>query len=164
MSQLFAWGGQSTGVSALASFLPKKSQGWSPSEWTGWIIIRRHHFLLDTHCTPYRFHLPPTPHLIVLKVTLQGAISISGRRGLRCSEVQQITKWGQGGRSGFQAQVCQMPLCFLLSTQSMFQDQQQGHHIGTCVYVCMCVCVCVCSVNMGKPNQDSHNCLAAPAT
>ena len=36
MTQLFAWGGQSTGVSALASFLPKKSQGWSPSEWTGW--------------------------------------------------------------------------------------------------------------------------------
>ena len=37
VSQLFTWGGQSTGVSALASFLPKKSQGWSPSEWTGWI-------------------------------------------------------------------------------------------------------------------------------
>ena len=37
MSQLFAWGGQTTGVSALESFLPKKSQGWSPSEWTGWI-------------------------------------------------------------------------------------------------------------------------------
>jgi len=34
MSQLFVWGGQSTGVSALASFLSKKSQGWSPSEWT----------------------------------------------------------------------------------------------------------------------------------
>ena len=40
MSQLFAWGGQSPGVSALASFLPKKSQGWSPSEWTGWISHR----------------------------------------------------------------------------------------------------------------------------
>ena len=39
MSQLFAWGGQSTGVSALESFLPKKSQGWSPSEWTGWISL-----------------------------------------------------------------------------------------------------------------------------
>ena len=38
MSQLFAWGGQSTGASALASFLPKKCQGWSPSEWTGWIL------------------------------------------------------------------------------------------------------------------------------
>ena len=39
MSQLFAWGGQSTGVSALASFLPKKCQGWS-SEWTGWISLQ----------------------------------------------------------------------------------------------------------------------------
>ena len=35
LSQLFAWVGQSTGVSALASFLPKKSQGWPPSEGTG---------------------------------------------------------------------------------------------------------------------------------
>ena len=40
MSQLFAWRGQSTGVSALASFLPKKSQGWSPLEWTGWISLQ----------------------------------------------------------------------------------------------------------------------------
>ena len=40
MSQLFTWGGQSTGVSALASFLPKKSQSWSPSEWTGWISLQ----------------------------------------------------------------------------------------------------------------------------
>ena len=40
VSQLFAWGGQSTGVSALASFLPKKSQGWSPLEWTGWISLQ----------------------------------------------------------------------------------------------------------------------------
>ena len=40
MSQLFAWGGQSTGVSASASFPPKKCQGWSPSEWTGWISLQ----------------------------------------------------------------------------------------------------------------------------
>ena len=40
MSQLFAWGGQSSGVLALASFLPKKSQGWSPSEWTAWISLQ----------------------------------------------------------------------------------------------------------------------------
>ena len=40
MSQLFAWGGQSTGVSALASFLPKYTQGWSPLEWTGWISLQ----------------------------------------------------------------------------------------------------------------------------
>ena len=40
MSQLFVWGGQSTGVSALASFLPKKSQGWFPSERTGWTSLQ----------------------------------------------------------------------------------------------------------------------------
>ena len=40
MSQLFARGGQSTGVSALASFLPKKSQDWSSLEWTGWISLQ----------------------------------------------------------------------------------------------------------------------------
>ena len=40
MSQLFAWGGQSTGVSASASFPPEKSQGWSPSEWTGWTSLQ----------------------------------------------------------------------------------------------------------------------------
>jgi len=40
MSQLFAWGGQSIGVSALAPFLPKNTQGWSPLEWTGWISLQ----------------------------------------------------------------------------------------------------------------------------
>ena len=40
VSQFFAWSGQSTGVSALASFPPKKTQGWSPSEWTGWISLQ----------------------------------------------------------------------------------------------------------------------------
>ena len=40
MSQLFAWGGQGTEVSALASFLPKNTQGWSPLEWTGWISLQ----------------------------------------------------------------------------------------------------------------------------
>ena len=39
MSQLFAWGGQSTGVSALASILPMNTQEWSPSEWTGFICL-----------------------------------------------------------------------------------------------------------------------------
>ena len=40
ISQLFAGGGESTGVSALAAFLPKKSQGWFSSEWTGWISLQ----------------------------------------------------------------------------------------------------------------------------
>ena len=40
ISQLFAWGGQSTGVSPLASLLPKNTQDWSPLEWTGWISLQ----------------------------------------------------------------------------------------------------------------------------
>ena len=40
MSQLFAWGGQSIGVSASASVLPMNTQGWSPLEWTGWISLQ----------------------------------------------------------------------------------------------------------------------------
>ena len=40
MSQLFAWGDQSTGVSALASVLPKNTQDWSPLEWTDWISLQ----------------------------------------------------------------------------------------------------------------------------
>ena len=40
MSQLFTWGGQSTGVSALASVLLENTQDWSPLEWTGWIALQ----------------------------------------------------------------------------------------------------------------------------
>ena len=40
MSQLFTWGGQSTGVSALASFLPMNTQDWSSLGWTGWISLQ----------------------------------------------------------------------------------------------------------------------------
>ena len=39
MSQLFTWGGQSTGVSASASVLPTNTQDWSPLGWTGWISL-----------------------------------------------------------------------------------------------------------------------------
>ena len=40
MSQLFAWGGQSTGVSASTSVLPMNTQDWSPLEWTSWIPLQ----------------------------------------------------------------------------------------------------------------------------
>ena len=40
MNQLFAWGGQSTGVSALASVFPMNTQDWSPLEWTSWISFQ----------------------------------------------------------------------------------------------------------------------------
>ena len=40
MSQFFAWGGQSIGVSASASVLPMNTQDWSPLWWTGWISLQ----------------------------------------------------------------------------------------------------------------------------
>ena len=75
MSQLFAWGGQSTGVSALASVLPKRSQGWSPSEWTGWIslqskglsrvfsntTVQRHQFFGTQLSSQSKFHIHTWP-------------------------------------------------------------------------------------------------------
>ena len=75
MSQLFTWGGQSTGVSALASFLPKKSQGWSPSECPGWIsllpkglsrdfsntTVQKHHFYGAKLSSQSNCHIPTWP-------------------------------------------------------------------------------------------------------
>ena len=40
MSQLFTWGGQSTGVSASSSVLPMNTQDWSALGWTGWISLQ----------------------------------------------------------------------------------------------------------------------------
>ena len=40
MSQLFTWGGQSTGVSVSASVLPMNTQDWFPLGWTGWISLQ----------------------------------------------------------------------------------------------------------------------------
>ena len=40
MSQLFAWGSQSIGVSGLASLLPKNTQDWSLLAWIGWISLQ----------------------------------------------------------------------------------------------------------------------------
>ena len=40
VSQLFAWGGQSIGVSALASVLTMNTQDWSPLKWTSCIFLQ----------------------------------------------------------------------------------------------------------------------------
>ena len=39
MSQLFASGGQSTGISASTSVFPMNIQDWSPLEWRDWISL-----------------------------------------------------------------------------------------------------------------------------
>ena len=40
MSQLFAWGGQSIGVSTSTSVLPMNTQDWFALGWTGWISLQ----------------------------------------------------------------------------------------------------------------------------
>ena len=40
MSQLLTSGGQSIGVSTLASVLPMNTHNWSPLGWTGWISLQ----------------------------------------------------------------------------------------------------------------------------
>ena len=40
ISQLFASGGQSIGVSASISVLPMNTKDWSPLGWTGWISLQ----------------------------------------------------------------------------------------------------------------------------
>ena len=49
MSQLFASGGQSTGVSASTSVLPMNIQDRSPLGWTGWISLETLKSLLQHH-------------------------------------------------------------------------------------------------------------------
>ena len=50
MSQLFTWGGQSSGISASTSVLPKNNQDWCLLGWTGWISLQSKGFsrLLST--------------------------------------------------------------------------------------------------------------------
>ena len=52
MSQFFAWGGQSIGISASTSVLPVNIQDWSPLGWTGWISLQSKDFQASS----------PTPH------------------------------------------------------------------------------------------------------
>ena len=56
-SQLFTWGGQSTGLSASASFLPKNTHGWSPLEWSGWISLQSKGFSRVFSNTTVQKHL-----------------------------------------------------------------------------------------------------------
>ena len=57
MSQLFAWGGQSIGVSTLASVLPMNNQDWSPLGWTGWISLQSKGLSRDfSNTTVWRHH------------------------------------------------------------------------------------------------------------
>ena len=63
MSQFFSWGGQSTGVSALASVIPKNTQDWSPLEWTGWISLQSKGLSRVFSNTTIQKHLSSHPYM-----------------------------------------------------------------------------------------------------
>ena len=89
MSQLFAWGGQSTGVSALTSFPPKKSQGWSPSEWTGWISLQSKGF--STVFSTPQFKSINSSALSLLQVQLSHPYMATGK-------TMALTRWTSVGK------------------------------------------------------------------
>ena len=75
ISQLFAWGGQSTGVSAPASVLPMNTRDSSPLGWTSWIslqskglsrifsntTVQKHQFLSTQLSSQSNFHIHTWP-------------------------------------------------------------------------------------------------------
>ena len=75
MSQLFAWGGQSIGVSASASVPPMNTRDWSPLPWTGWFslqckglsrvfsntIVQKHQFYCAQLSSQSNSHIQPWP-------------------------------------------------------------------------------------------------------
>ena len=75
MSQLFAWGGQSIGVSASISVLTMNTQNWSPLGWTGWIslqakglsrvfsntTVQKHQFFITQFSSPSNSHIHTWP-------------------------------------------------------------------------------------------------------
>ena len=81
VSQLFTWGGQSTGVSALASFLPKKSQGWSPSEWTRWIFLQSKGLSCPTLCSPMDCSPPGSSIHGIFQVSILEWVAVPFSRG-----------------------------------------------------------------------------------
>ena len=52
MSQLFAWGGQSIGVSTSTSVPPMNTQDWSPLGWTSWTSLKSKGFSRESSPTP----------------------------------------------------------------------------------------------------------------
>ena len=112
MSQLFAWGGQSIGVSASASVLPMNIQDWFPLGWTGWIslqskglsntTVHKHQFFGAQLSSQSNSHI----HTWLLKMrytkgtfhTKMG--SIKDRNGIDVTEAEDIKKRWQEYWSG----------------------------------------------------------------
>ena len=104
MSQLFASGGQSIGVSASASVLPMNIQDWSPLGWTGWISLqskglsrvfsntivqkKKSFQLCPILCDPMGFSPPGSSVCGILQARMLEWVAISFARGSSWPRVQ----------------------------------------------------------------------------
>ena len=95
MSQLFTWGGQSTGVLALASVLPMNTQDWSPLEWTGWISLQSQGLSRVFSNTTVQKH--QNMYIIICGIDRQSRFDAWGR-GLRTGALGWSCGLGWGGR------------------------------------------------------------------
>ena len=77
MSQLFAWGGQSTEASALTLVLPMKIQDWSPLRWTGWISLESKGLSRVFSNTTVQKHQFLGTHLSLISKTTEWSLFIS---------------------------------------------------------------------------------------
>ena len=96
MSQLFAWSGQSIGVSALASVLPMNTQDWSPLGWTSWISLQSTGFsrvFSNTTVQKHRFFSTQLdPRMLILGHISVRMWEISQNSHLGPGNLQQISK------------------------------------------------------------------------
>ena len=76
MSQLFASGGQRTGVSASTSDLPMNTQDWFPLEWTGWISTFKS--LLQHHSSKASILLHSAFFMVQLSHPYYNVVLVSG--------------------------------------------------------------------------------------
>ena len=122
MSQFFALGGQSIGVSASASVLPKNIQDWLPLGWTGLIMqskglsrafsnttVQKHQFCeghgqdgcAGAGLSPHQARplLRPVPRHGLLRQALQ-LPETAGRREEACSLGEEEAGWAEAHRVG----------------------------------------------------------------
>ena len=103
VSQLFASGGQSIGVSASTSVLPMKSQDWFPLGWNGWISLQSEGFsrlnLLQHHsskasilwCSAFFIVQPSHPIMTTGKTTALTTQTFVGKvMSLLCNKLSRL--------------------------------------------------------------------------
>ena len=90
MSQLFAWGGQSIGVSASISVLPMNTQDWSPLGWTGDLAIQG---TLESSPTPqWVSYLTSVFNFLIFRKVIPISVFWCGLSDTKRSFVQEILK------------------------------------------------------------------------